>query len=480
MTQPPASDPSALTPAESLPIAAAVFGSGLPDPWPADPWPQVVARVRADPAVLVVLDDDPTGTQTVHGVPVLTRWDVAGLEAELARSRCLFVLTNSRALPAAAAAALATEIGTNLREAARRAGRAVAVISRSDSTLRGHFPLEVDAVADALGDALDAVVLAPWFLDGGRVTVGGVHYARIGDEYRPVGLTEFARDASFGYTRSWLPAWVEEKTGGRIPAGSVTHIGLDVIRTGGPEAVTAALLGRRAGGCVSFDALVERDVSTVVAGLLGAEAAGRRYLYRTGASFVRVRAGIEAQPLLDAAALASSAGQGRLLVVGSHVARSSEQLERVLALPSVRSVELDVAAALDDPQAEGARCAAAVDAVLRADGDAVLWTSRAVRTGADAAASLALSARVSAAVVAAVRGLTVQPRLLVAKGGITSSDVATEALGVRRAMVAGQAQAGVPVWDLGPESRFPAMRYVVFPGNVGAAGSLAELFAPKG
>ncbi|MEZ5234994.1 MAG: four-carbon acid sugar kinase family protein [Acidimicrobiales bacterium] len=467
---------------EHEPVDAGAFAAGRPAPWPHDPWPDIVERVAAAPEALVVLDDDPTGTQTVHGVAVLTTWDVDRLADELARSRCFFVLTNSRALPVDAAVALAEQIGANLRLAAERTGTEVAVVSRSDSTLRGHFPAEVDAVAAALGRPLDAVVLAPWFLDGGRVTLDGIHYARTGDRYVPVGRTEFAADASFGYTRSWLPAWVEEKTAGRVPAAAVTHLPLAMVREGGPDAVTAALLERPpgAGGYVSADALDERDVAVVVAGLLGAEAAGRRYLYRTGASFVRVRAAIGARPFLDRAELGAATGSGRLLVVGSHVGRSSEQLERVLALPHVRSVELAVDAALRDPQAEGRRVAAALDAILAAGGDAVLWTSRSVRTGADAAASLAISATVSAAVVAAVRGLTVAPRLLVAKGGITSSDVATEALGVRRALVVGQAQAGVPVWELGPESRFPAMRYVVFPGNVGTADSLAELLAAEG
>jgi uncharacterized protein YgbK (DUF1537 family) len=76
--------------------------------------------------------------------------------------------------------------------------------------------------------------------------------------------------------------------------------------------------------------------------------------------------------------------------------------------------------------------------------------------------------------IALVQRITATPRFLVAKGGITSSDIATGGLGVRRAHVLGQLIPGVPVWRLGAESRFPGMAYVVFPGNVGDDRALAE------
>jgi uncharacterized protein YgbK (DUF1537 family) len=61
------------------------------------------------------------------------------------------------------------------------------------------------------------------------------------------------------------------------------------------------------------------------------------------------------------------------------------------------------------------------------------------------------------------------------KGGITSSDIATEGLAVKDALVCGQIIPGVPVWKLGAESRYPGLIYVVFPGNVGDAQALVEV-----
>lgn len=498
--------PQAREPEEArLPAAATL--AGLPAVWPHSLLEAIAAALHARPSVVVVLDDDPTGTQTVHGVAVLTTWEVADLTAEMARSDCFFVLTNSRSLVPAAATALAHQIGTNLRMAGRQCGRTLSVISRSDSTLRGHFPTEVDALVAGLepeagpvplateepapAAGFDAVVVAPWFLAGGRVTLHGVHYAHQGDELVPVGRTEFATDASFGYRNSQLARWIEEKTEGATRAGEVTVIELETLRVGGPQAVTQILLDRPPGGYIVFDAVDERDVEVVVAGLLAAEAGGRRYLARSAASFVRVRAAISAQALLAPADLLaadptpsaagpapSTASKGRLLVVGSHVARTTEQLQAVLALATVEAVELRVDAARVDARAEGSRCGDQVEAALAAGRDVVLYTERTHQVGADGAESLAISVQVSAALVQAVGRLHTQPRFLVAKGGITASDIATKGLGLRRAEVLGQIQPGVAVWACGPESRFPGLRYVVFPGNVGQANSLAELLAP--
>ena len=68
-----------------------------------------------------------------------------------------------------------------------------------------------------------------------------------------------------------------------------------------------------------------------------------------------------------------------------------------------------------------------------------------------------------------------RPAFLVAKGGITSSTVATHALGIRKALVLGQIQPGIPVWQADSSSKFPEIPYVVFPGNVGDRDTLRQV-----
>jgi uncharacterized protein YgbK (DUF1537 family) len=469
----------------------------------ADSIEQVRAAIRVSRRVVVALDDDPTGVQTVFDTPVLTVWDVESLAEELRLAAApndaerfrplVFILTNSRSLPAAEAATLNREIVRNLRRALDRVNAALpqdaridaVVASRSDSTLRGHFPAETEAIAAELGE-IDGTLIIPAFFEGGRVTIDDVHYVREGETLVPAAETEFARDATFGYRHSNLREWVEEKTDGRVPASEVAALSLTMIRDGGPEAVRDLLLTVHAGQPVVVNAEHYDDLDVVVLGVLAAEVAGKRFVYRTAASFVRARAGLPARSLLgrtdllgpDAPPLVPG-----LVVVGSHVRRSSEQLTRLLELPGVVGVELSVPEVLagDAGRRQGVdRATAATDAALRTGLTPVVYTSRRVEQRGAGEAQLAVSQAVSAALVAVVQGLGERPGFIIGKGGITSSDVGTKGLGARRALVLGQVRPGVPVWRLGPETRYPGLPYVVFPGNVGTPDTLAEIVAELG
>ncbi|MBA2450964.1 MAG: hydroxyacid dehydrogenase, partial [Chloroflexi bacterium] len=441
----------------------------LPPPWGEDLLPRIREAIGRSGRRLVALDDDPTGTQTVYDVPVLTGWSEQELAAGLAEDwPALYVLTNSRSLPEDEAVTLAREVGHNLARAARGLGVEVAAVSRSDSTLRGHYPAEVWALRDALaeveGRPFDGEVLAPFFEEGGRLTISDVHYVQQGERLVPAGETEFARDAAFGYRASNLAAWIEEKSGGRVSAGAAVSVSIEMVRTGGPERVAELLQSVSGGAPVIVNAATYRDLEVFVLGLLLAEAEGKRFIYRTGASFVRVRAGLAARPTLRAVDLypAGASPSGGLTIVGSHVRRTTEQLEEALRVPGVAGRELVVDRILDpatrDEEVAGA--AAWAEGHYVAGEDVLLYTSREVVAGDRPEASLRVSQTVSAALVDLVRRLQAAPRYLIAKGGITSSDLATRGLGVRRAIVRGQVSPGIPCWALGPESRFPDLPYV--------------------
>lgn len=450
----------------------------LPPQWPQPLLPRIREQLAVGDRTLVVLDDDPTGTQTVHDVAVLTEWSVDTLRHELARREpAFFVLTNSRSLPLEEAQALNAEIGRNLRHASRLAERHFAVVSRSDSTLRGHYPGEVDALAGALGQDLDATLIIPFFLEGGRYTIGDTHYVAEGDTLIPAAATPFARDAVFGYHSSNLRQWVEEKSGGRKTAAEVHSISIDTLRTGGPSAVAGRLRELRDGAVCIVNAASMRDMEVFVDGLLQAEAAGKRFVYRTAASFVQVRAGITPRPLLSSEELDLPREGGALFVAGSYVPKTTAQVNALLAVTDVTPVELSVPALLDRDQraTEIERATDLMNKALAGGTDVALYTSRALITGDGAAANLQIGRQVSDGLVAIVQGLSTRPRYLVAKGGITSSDIATRALNIRRALVMGQILPGVPIWKAGAESVHPGLTYVVFPGNVGGDDALAQV-----
>lgn len=169
-------------------------------------------------------------------------------------------------------------------------------------------------------------------------------------------------------------------------------------------------------------------------------------------------------------------------MVGSHVPRTTGQINALLTQTGIAGIEISVEALLaaGHRQAEIEHVAQQVDQALQQDRDVVVYTSRRLITGADVQSSLSIGQQVSEGLVAITQAISSQPRYLVAKGGITSSDVATRALGIRRALVLGQILPGVPVWQLGPESRYPGMPYVVFPGNVGGPQALVEIVKALG
>lgn len=449
----------------------------LPPAWPTDLMAMIRAAIHKRNDKIIVLDDDPTGTQTVHDTAVLTTWDVPTLVAELQHDDpCVYILTNSRSMIEAEATALNLEIARNVQAAAGQAGRTFVIISRSDSTLRGHFPAETRALAQALEGHFDGVLIIPAFMAGGRYTINDVHYVREGADLVPASRTPFAQDAAFGYENANLRAWVAEKCGGVVAPADVAAISLDTIRGAGAAAVAQQLQALHDEQYCVVNAVTERDLEVVTFAVLEAEAKGKRFLYRTAASFAAIRAGIALRPVLSAGELRASSGAGGLIVVGSYVPKTTAQVNILRQRAAVQTVELDVLSLLQDATQQDVIKTAieSIDRVLQAGETALLMTSRELVTGDDAASSLSIGNRISDSLVRVVRGLRQRPRYLIAKGGITSSDLATKALGVRRARVMGQILPGIPAWRLGDECKYDGLVYIVFPGNVGSDDALAQ------
>lgn len=460
--------------------------SRLPPEWPDSGLSEEIDDyVRRLGRAVVALDDDPTGVQTVHGIKVLTGWAVSDLRPPLeAGERLFFVLTNTRSYPLPRAVEINEEIAANLTAAGRASGTEFAVVSRSDSTLRGHYPGELEAlgraISSGLGRQFDGQIIVPAFFEGGRFTIGDIHWVAEGEWLVPAAQTEFARDSAFGYRHSDLRRWVEEKTGGRVKAPEVVSVSLEDIRRVGPERVEDVLKGVDGGRPVVVNAASYVDLRVFTLGLLRAESRGKNFLYRSAASFVKVRAGIpDRGPLTRTEVYGgiASPGGGGLVIAGSHVKKTTEQLDDALALGGLVATELSVPKILDQAtrEQEIVRAWYEAESGLAGGSDVLVYSSREVIAARTEEANLDISRSVSTALVELVRRLRCRPRFIIAKGGITSSDVATRGLGVKSALVLGQAYPGVPVWRLGPETRFPDLPYVVFPGNVGQRGTLADV-----
>jgi len=436
---------------------------------------QIREQLEASGKRLVVIDDDPTGTQTVHDVQVYLRWSPRELYQAFASQESVFyVSTNSRALRPKAAHQLNYELGRNLLQASLGTGGGVLLASRSDSTLRGHFPTEVKALMAGFPQQFDGVVIVPAFFEGGRYTVDDVHWVEQRGRLVSADETEFSRDPVFSFRHGNLRHWIEEKTHGEWQADQVRSITLETVRGGGADAVAEELMQANNGEPIVVNAACYDDLEVLVIGLASAESGGKRFIYRCAASFVKARGGFQDRPLLTVEEMKPGEGPC-LVVVGSYVEKTSQQLNELLSSKLAVGVELRVDRLLDAKTRDAAirRVAAQTNALL-GEQNAVVYTSRA-QYDAHGESFLEVGKLIMSSLCQVVDQIKVQPGSVVAKGGITSIEIARSALGVDQATVLGQILEGVPVWRLGLESRWSGIPYVVFPGNVGNERAICQV-----
>ncbi|MBR2544817.1 MAG: hypothetical protein IKE93_01485 [Erysipelotrichaceae bacterium] len=434
-------------------------------------------EIEHDDHVFVVLDDDPTGVQTVHDVSVYTDWQKETLISAFRKDRLFFVLTNSRGLSAEETTQVHKLIVENVTEASRITGKKYFFISRGDSTLRGHYPLETDLLCEGLvrqyGKA-DGDILFPFFKEGNRFTLNDIHYVRYGNELVPCGETEFAEDQTFGYVSSDLKAYIEEKCQGTYKKEEVISITLEELRKADTKGILEKLLKAENHRRIIVNAIDYIDVKVFCLALYKAIARGKVFMFRTAASFVRCVGGISEKPLLKKEEMVkhSTSGNGGIVVVGSHTDNTTRQLNKLMELDNTVAVAFKSSLTLQGSEAiekEIARCLEEEERIIQAGKIAVAYTERQVMTLPDDTKekALARSVKISECLLQLVKRLNIEPSFVVAKGGITSADVGVKALAIRKARVAGQIQPGVPVWIADETSKFPDIPYVIFPGNVG-------------
>ena len=447
----------------------------LPALWDEDLLSKIRDEIEEFPTEVFVLDDDPTGAQTVRDVAVLTDWSTKAILQEFhTPEKATFILTNTRSRAVEDACAINRAVGQNLLEASHNKRMPITVISRSDSTLRGHFPEEIDALSDAMGSTHDVLLFIPYFAEGGRYTVNNTQYVSEGDVLIPAGETPYARDSAFGYRSSNLCEWIEEKTKGQVKASEVATISIEDIRLKGPDYVEKKLKDFPKGTVCVVNAAHMSDLHVVTLAVVRAERGGKSFLVRSSASFVKSRMGQGDYNLLTRDEMSESDNGGALILVGSHVPGSTKQLEKVLQIPGMNGIELKVNEVIKGIDVVS-DIVGIVDELLERSLDVTIYTSREVVVGESAEEYLEIGARVADAMTEIIKRLTVQPRYIISKGGMTSSNVTTNGLGMVRSLVPGQILPGVLVLQLGPESKYPGSRLVLFPGNVGGPSAIADV-----
>ena len=390
---------------------------------------------------MVVLDDDPTGIQTVHGCLLITQWDDDSVRQGFEDAEPFFyILTNTRAMTRDDAARVTREAMEAVVRVNRAFGYRLIIVSRSDSCLRGHFPLETDVMRNVLVNSgytvADKIPFCPAFIEAGRVTIDGVHYMKDGKRLIPISETEFARDNVFAYHTSVLSEYIKEKSANPDDYIIVNAQGYDELR-----AFAATILS---------DSVAESIV------------------IRCSSSLPKANSGIADIPLLDRTILKQE-GVG-CFIVGSHVKKTTQQLEHLLQQEGTCAIEVDVQRILDDAPLLMSETSDTIRQVVDMGLTPVVYTSREEIRLDDANQRQHLGQQVSDFLVDIVYRLPFTPAYLVGKGGITSHDILTKGLGIKSARVLGQIINSVPCVMT---DEFP---YIIFPGNVGNDQSLREVY----
>lgn len=408
----------------------------------------------------LILDDDPTGTQSASGVTVMLRWTAEAIAEELRSADAVYLLTNTRAVDEESAVALVRGIVDDARRVEELIGEPIRFVLRGDSTLRGH----VFAESHAAGGAAP-ILFVPAYPEGGRTTVDGQHLVRVGGELLPAEQTEFAGDPVFGYENGRLDEYVREKS-----ARTPRLLGIRVVRD--PIAIRQALRSAADDEVLLPDVHDDDDIQRIAAAVRDVWPE-RDFVVRSGAPLAAAIADVSSDGML-AAPLARPDGPV-LLVCGSHTGAAGRQLAEVARIHGA-AFEIDTEAALADPEREGGRVASLVRGRLQESGLAVVSSERVRRPEHDTLEHGEHVMRALMIVVAVVRRLT---GTIISKGGITGADVAREGIGADRAAVRGQVLPGVSVWELRSADGDEIVQVVV-PGNVGEDDTLVKALSAVG
>jgi len=430
---------------------------------------------------VIVLDDDPTGTQTVKNLNVYTSWEEEYVRDGFRSDNNMFyIMTNSRAFSEAKTVEVHKEITQIIDKVSKELEQSYLIISRGDSTLRGHSYLEPKVLNEESQDGFDAVFYIPSFFEGGRYTHEGIHYLIEGDAFIPVSESEFANDSTFGFKSTTMADYIAEKSDGEVVSSDVKHIDLDMLRGCDDAQLLEFFDSLSDFDKVVVDSVHDNDLAfftSVLMDYLNRE--DKKFIFRTAASFVKSICATPGEILGTDEMVQKNETQGGIVVVGSHVDKTTKQLNYLMEHSDIEEFKFDVEEVKD---AEGLKAYVSklkhrIENCIGDGRNAVVYTSRKLVKTENKEESLKISKRISESLVEIVSTLEIKPKFIIAKGGITSSDVATIGLGIKKARVLGQADKGIPVWKTSDEAKYPNMTYIVFPGNVGDQETLHAVYS---
>jgi len=436
----------------------------------------------------VVIDDDPTGSQTVHDCLLLLKWDCSTLGKGFeSKSNLFFILANTRSLSENDAKLTIEEICKNLKTVitSQAYEEEIIFISRGDSTLRGHNYLEPIALNSCLGP-FDATFHIPAFIEGKRFTINGSHFV----DKTPISQTIFATDKIFGYETSNVKNLLYQQSKSQINFEDIQNLLLSDIEMLNDEEnniVFKTLKNLKNNKHVVVD--VEnysqlKKFSLVIKKLIKQ----KKFLFRTAASFI---SSISEKKSVSQSEIFFSNLRIRnkeksflpgLIIVGSYVELSTIQLNNLLEISNCNPVELDVFEFFKITSSDNNKkrnlfknkFLREIRVSFEKGKTPVLFTSRKFMS-LDYSEQFNFYNSLALFIAELVADLKYEIGYLISKGGITTNFILSKGLNADFVYLEGQILTGISVvtCNLRNDQNLPI---VTHPGNIGTKDSLVNIW----
>ncbi len=437
----------------------------------------------------VVIDDDPTGSQTVHDCLLLLKWDcstlIKGFES---KSNLFFILANTRSLSENDAKLTIEEICNNLKRviASQAYEEEIIFISRGDSTLRGHNFLEPNVLNICLGP-FDATFHIPAFIEGKRLTINGSHFV----DKTPINQTMFAKDKIFGYETSNVKNLLFQKSKSQINIEDIQNLlfsDVEILNAEENNIVFQKLKNLKNNQHVIVDVenYSQLNKFSLVIKKLTKQ---KKFLFRTAASFISAISEKKSVPQIETffsnlrIRNKEKSFLPGLIIVGSFVELSTIQLENLLEISNCNPIELDVFEFFRITSSEHNQRLRNLFknkflTEIRFSFDngqtPVLFTSRKFMS-LDYSEQFNFYNSLACFIAELVADLKYEIGYLISKGGITTNLILSNGLNADYVYLQGQILTGISVvtYDLKNDEKLPI---VTHPGNIGTKDSLVNIW----
>ncbi|MBN18798.1 MAG: hypothetical protein CL758_04905 [Chloroflexi bacterium] len=457
----------------------------LPDEWHEDLIPEIIEIIKKESFCLAVIDDDPAGTQAVADVTVMNTWDYDSiLELLNLPEKALFFNTNNRTLNQFEAREIIKNTIILIEQVSDLLTSNIDILYRFDSTLRGHFKLILETHLQETKSELNGVIFVPYFSEGRRYTINNIQYVTEYDSNKdeeiliPVSDSEFSKDKNFSYTNSNLINWVSEQLGDIDYIKKIKSISIDDIRKGGPDKIQSILNSLSKDQLCIVNAISMKDIEVVAYSLMKVKKNDKKFLYITASSFIRVLLGQKNKPFLNRKSLNLKSNKGALIVVGSYVEKTNQQLKKLLESSYVFPIQINIENIILKNQKlnlqEIYKIANLIDQNLKLKKNVVIYTNRKFVKLVNCD-SREIGVKILQCLVNIIDNMQIEPNYIICKGSTTADYISKYNFKTSKAKVLGQVVPGVSVWELGLDSSIPYMKFVVFAGNVGDNNSLVEV-----